>query len=104
MKSILVMVLNQWIWSMTWGIYHAPLTMMSMFFLFFFFEGRKFVSSLLLSFTANVASLVCINGILGFIIWMSGTDGGVPGQMFALTPGYASLILAIMYCIFQFMY
>lgn len=51
-------LLSEWIWSMTWGIYHVPLATLCMILLFHFYMKMTFYKAFWVSLMASIFAIV----------------------------------------------
>ncbi len=74
-QSINEFLLSEWLWNITWGMYHIPINFIMMFFLLKFFGQMKIISSILLSFFGQLFSLSLYTGfVVGVLIYGLGID------------------------------
>ena len=99
---IISFLLNEWLWSITWALYHAPMAFIIMFVLFVFWEGFSCVFSMSLSLVAHLLSFGIVAGGIGlFVFWAT---AGIPGDILSshsINAWWSSLYLGIMYAIIQ---
>ena len=69
-KAIEYFLLNSWLWSMTWGIYHIPINILVMMLLLKFIARMKIIPSILMSFFAKVFSTVLYTLIILFLVFV----------------------------------
>ncbi len=90
-------LLSEWIWSMTWGIYHVPLATLCMILLFHFYMKMRLYKAFWVSLMASLFAIAVYSlYVPGFLIYVLGlaTD-------WVADPFPAALYLGIIYGFLQ---
>lgn len=97
-------LLNQWLWTITWGIYHIPLNIFFMYVLLRISSNEGKLHLLLLTIGANVFSAFIYSAfVVGVLVFGCGMQY-LPNQcpvMSLLTRLHASLSMGVMYAVIQ---
>lgn len=97
-------LLSEWLWSITWGIYHIPVTIILMTFLFKTCLRMKLKRAFLFSASAQISSgLLLTSFVAGFLIYFlkiqySPEPNQMPNQFLVCI--YLGLIYTILQAIF----
>ncbi len=113
MKYLIVLsqlFISEWIWGLTWGLYHNVINILFMLSLLKLFLGIPIVSAVLIAFSAQLAAFMLFNLfvisilILGFGIEFDVLQGWsyVPDQFYAIF--FLGLIFVLLQGLFFFVF
>lgn len=104
LSSISYFLLSQWLWNITWGIYHIPLNIFFMYVLLCITHHAPRLHLFLLTFSANIFSFIVYSAfVVGVLIFGCGIQY-FPHQcpvMSSITRLQASLFMGVIYSIIQ---
>lgn len=95
--------LSEWIWSITWGMYHIPCNMILMLFFFKFFLRIGMVPTVLMVVSSHLVAFFLYSlFVVGGLIYGVGLQYGPEvGSSMVPTPLFACLFLGIIYAALQ---
>lgn len=93
-------LVSQFIWMITFGIYHIPLTMLWMFLLFKFWDHVRLVPAILMSFFANITVVMTLVVLVRGIVFGLFDYVYIPAGA-AYKPWVASLSFALTCMVIQ---
>lgn len=97
-------ILGEWLWNVTWGLYHLPICFLLMCLMFNWLLRWSIVPSVLFAFGAHVYAFVLYTGFtVGVLMYLFGMsyDPMVKPQLGAVNLWHASLYLGIIYAVLQ---
>jgi len=94
-------ILSEWIWSVTWGIYHIPCNIIIMIILLKFFLRLNMVAAVFLSIGAQLFSVAALTIVTIGTMLVLGKGGGPETYANTPTPIHAFVCLGLIYAILQ---
>ncbi len=94
-------ILSEWIWSVTWGIYHIPWNIIIMIILLKFFLRINMVSAVFLSIGAQLFATAALTIITVGTMLLLGKGGGPENYVNTPTPIHAFISLGLIYAVLQ---
>ena len=94
-------ILSEWIWSVTWGIYHIPCNIVIMIILLKFFLRINMVSAVFLSIGAQLFSTFIFTVITLITMLLIGKGGTPESFSYIPNPIHAFVYLGLVYAFLQ---
>lgn len=95
--------ISEWLWSVTWGVYHNFFAILLLLFLLKLFLRISFVSAVLLSVFAQLFSFLFYTlFVVGFLMFILGIEYDMMASSILLPgPLHACLLLGLIYAVLQ---
>jgi hypothetical protein len=105
LMSLADFLISQWMWGVTWGIYHVFLSAVFMTILLKIVMRIKIIKALILSVTAHVFAVAIYSFVVIFFLMpLIDSDFYMSPQTGPINPGRVTLYLGLIYSVLQLLF
>lgn len=97
-------ILSEWIWSVTWDMYHIPFNIIVMLLLLKFFFRIDMVQAVCMAIFSQLFAFFIFSVCSFGAMYLIGVGGSPESYTVVPRPLYATLLLGMLYSVFQVMF